>query len=1022
MRKNLWLLLLLLTLFTFDSAFAQMYADWQWQHPTPQGNAHRYVKMWDANNWYTLGINGTFMKTTNAGATWAFHHKAGYLYTDGSYTSAYDAHFFSQTNGIAVGFRGIVRTTNSGTSWDTVFTTTSTIYQVYFRNNNMGYAAGTSGLLVKTTNGGLNWTPLVSGVTTSLYDVWTPNDTLILVATTSGNVRRSTDAGATWTAVNVGVSFSIYKLEFMNTTTGFVAGSTGKCVYTTNAGLTWTNVSTGLNSTASFYDIDFRAGTAPMKLEQGFEDAAFPPTGWQQVSVLGANTWVRNTVNFHTGAACAFINYETSGGDDYLITPKIAITSGDSIIFWLKRQYSTAYPPDSLHIRVSTTDSAIASFVNVVARIDIANMPYPDWVRYSFSLNAFAGQNVFIAFRDFNTDGNGFYLDDVQVGNPTPVNEVYLTGYSFNMYKSVDMGTNWTVVNHLAPVAQQPWTSTYYATDVLSDGTILTGGAFGLLNKKVGSADATVYTVFKKAGVIYDIWAQSRTGKVITVGAPSSAGSAYDQFYYSTNGGTTWNISTTTLNKGMTTNSQVVEIPEPTEAEVIKGEELMTPTSLATFRSIDMIDANNGWAVGTLSAVYKTTNGGVTWDSVATPIPAAKSLYKVDFINLTTGWIFCYSAEATGTVWKTTDGGVTWTPTILPGTGLATQVYSAHMLSTTKGWLVNYTPYPMFTTDGGTTWTAQSLVDSYTGTLYDIQMFDENTGIIAGGSGRIYRTTNGGALWDTIPGLPYKAGSWYSLHFINNNIGFISGSAGTTMKTTNGGLNWTLINTNGGVVNYGIYITPPGGGDTSAVFVAGASGQILKYNSLIVPVELTSFNASVSGNTVTLNWITSTEKNNFGFDVERSKVGDSWTKVGFVNGFGTTTELKEYSFTDGKLAAGTYNYRIKQLDFDGTYKYYNLSESIEIGSPNVYELAQNYPNPFNPSTVINFSIPKAGLVTMKVFNVLGKEVATIINEKKDAGNYSVELNASKFGMSSGVYFYTLESGSFKSTKKMIMIK
>ena len=190
----------------------------------------------------------------------------------------------------------------------------------------------------------------------------------------------------------------------------------------------------------------------------------------------------------------------------------------------------------------------------------------------------------------------------------------------------------------------------------------------------------------------------------------------------------------------------------------------------------------------------------------------------------------------------------------------------------------------------------------------------------------------------------------------------------------------------------------------------------------IIPVELTSFNASVTGSTVTLNWITATEQNNLGFDVERKNDSESWMKIGFVDGNGTSTKINKYIYVDSKISTGTYNYRIKQIDFNGTFKYYNLNESIEIGIPNVYNLSQNYPNPFNPSTLINFSIPKAGVVTMKVFNVLGKEVATLVNENKDAGNYIVELNASNFGMRSGVYFYTLESGGFKSTKKMLIIK
>lgn len=1020
MRKNL---LILISLFALASVitYSQDGANWKWQHQTPQGNANRFVKIWDANNWYTMGINGTFMKTTDGGATWAFHHKAGALYTDGSYTSNYDAHFFDLSTGVAVGFRAIVRTTNGGATWDTVYTavsgtTSRTLYQVYFLNANVGYAVGTSGLCVKTTDAGLTWNAITTGVTTSLYDIWTPNDTLIIIATTSGNTRRSVDGGATWTAVNVGNTSSLYKLEFLNSTTGMVAGSSGKAALTTDAGLTWTNASTGLATTATFYDIDFLSGLAPFKLNEGFEDATFPPTNWQKVSVLGAKEWVRTTTKKLSGDASAFMDYETTGGEDWLITPKVLVASDDSLVFWVSKRFSSSYPPDSLLVKVSSTDSAVANFTTTVYSVEVNSLSSTTWTRVSVSLSSFAGQNVFIAFEHKDTDGNGVYLDDVRIGSFAQMTATYLTGYSMNMYLSTDLGTTWNVYNHLTPT--QPWTSTYYATDVMADGTVLTGGAFGLLNKKVGSADATVYTTFQRAGTIYDIWAQSATGKVITVGAPSVTG-VYDQFFYSTNGGGTWSISTTTMNQGITASPKHVEIPEPSNEELIKGE-IESPTSTATFRSIDMLDANNGWACGTNSAVYKTTNGGVTWDSVATPIPASKSLYKIDFVNANVGWVFSFTTEATGTVWKTTDGGATWTPTILPGSGLATQVYSAHMMTETKGYLVNYVPRPMITTDGGTTWTEQAISDGYTGTMYDIQMVNDSVGFIAAGSGRMYKTTNGGTLWDTIPNLPFKTGTRYALHFINPSVGVVAGSAGTTMKTSDGGVTWELVNTNGGATNYGIYIAQPTSGDTSAVFLGATSSQIFKYSSFIVPVELSSFTSNVNGNSVTLNWSTATEKNNFGFDVERRVIGEEWNKIGFVNGNGTSLKINEYSFTDSKLSVGNYNYRIKQLDFDGTYKYYELSGEIEIGSPEYYSLSQNYPNPFNPTTAINYAIPVDGMVTLTIFNSLGEKIRVLVNEVQQAGHYSINFDATQ--LTSGLYFYKIEAGNFSSVKKMMLLK
>lgn len=193
-----------------------------------------------------------------------------------------------------------------------------------------------------------------------------------------------------------------------------------------------------------------------------------------------------------------------------------------------------------------------------------------------------------------------------------------------------------------------------------------------------------------------------------------------------------------------------------------------------------------------------------------------------------------------------------------------------------------------------------------------------------------------------------------------------------------------------------------------------------------LPVELTSLTAKCANGKVSLEWQTATEVNNYGFDVERSVIlrqaqDDNWQKVGFVKGNGNLNSPMHYFFVDQNPVSGKLKYRLKQIDSDGSFSYSNEIE-VNIEIPTEYVLHQNYPNPFNPNTVINYNIPKAGLVTLKVYNVLGKEIATLVNEQKDAGRYSVELNAAKTGMNSGIYFYKLEAGSFKSTKKMIILK
>jgi hypothetical protein len=187
-----------------------------------------------------------------------------------------------------------------------------------------------------------------------------------------------------------------------------------------------------------------------------------------------------------------------------------------------------------------------------------------------------------------------------------------------------------------------------------------------------------------------------------------------------------------------------------------------------------------------------------------------------------------------------------------------------------------------------------------------------------------------------------------------------------------------------------------------------------------VPVEFASFSASKINKKINLVWETVTEVNNYGFDIERRQVGSSnWAKIAFVQGNGTSNIEHTYSYTDKSVSSGSYIYRLKQIDNDGTYKYSQETE-VTVETPGSYALNQNYPNPFNPSTVIRYSLPVTGAVSLKVYDVLGKTVATLVHETKEAGRYSVVWDASK--LSSGTYFYKLISGTYTCTKKLLMIK
>jgi hypothetical protein len=189
-----------------------------------------------------------------------------------------------------------------------------------------------------------------------------------------------------------------------------------------------------------------------------------------------------------------------------------------------------------------------------------------------------------------------------------------------------------------------------------------------------------------------------------------------------------------------------------------------------------------------------------------------------------------------------------------------------------------------------------------------------------------------------------------------------------------------------------------------------------------LPVELTEFGCRKVESGIQLHWKTATELNNSGFEVERKSenrgVSAEWQVLGFVRGRGTTTEAQSYSFLD-KTASGKVQYRLKQIDFDGRFEYSNIIE-VDAGLPKSFTLEQNYPNPFNPTTLISYQLPVASDVKLDIYDVLGRNVMSLVNGRQEAGSYTFTLNASN--LATGIYFYRLQAGNFVSTKKMMLVK
>jgi hypothetical protein len=358
-------------------------------------------------------------------------------------------------------------------------------------------------------------------------------------------------------------------------------------------------------------------------------------------------------------------------------------------------------------------------------------------------------------------------------------------------------------------------------------------------------------------------------------------------------------------------------------------------------------------------------------------------------------------------VFLSTNSGTSWS---LKKTGLTNTVVQSltvngfNIYAGTQGGV-------FLSTNNGTGWTAKN--NNLTNT-YVLSLGMTGTKIFAGTSGGIFLSTNNGINWTDVTNNLANT-TVYAIAFSDTNI--IVGTGGGVFLSTNQGINWT--NTTNGLNNSWVWSLGVSGSDVFAGTVkAGVWTRPL--SELGLPVELTSFSAYAKGDIISLYWETATEINNMGFNVERSANKSDWTKIAYVQGNQNSTTIRAYSYLDKSVSkSGKYYYRLKQIDNNGSYKYSNIIE-VDFIAPSVFNLSQNFPNPYNPSTMIKYQIPKSAFVNLKVYDILGKEVATLVNEDKVVGSYEINFDASK--LASGVYIYQLKANDFAASKKMILIK
>lgn len=444
------------------------------------------------------------------------------------------------------------------------------------------------------------------------------------------------------------------------------------------------------------------------------------------------------------------------------------------------------------------------------------------------------------------------------------------------------------------------------------------------------------------------------------------------------------------------------------------------------------------WVTGKKDTLLHTTNGGINWEKISLKffldLDSVASLTGIHFYNSSIGWVYALGWEQgsdtlKSRLLKTMNGGFNWQIKIDPITSTRALI---QFLDPLFGFIAGTDPVPLCkTTNGGESWDTLAYL-GFWGGLMDMQFINQNTGwATADGpvlTTTVWKTTDGGLNWEANLSFQCSDLSTY-ICFTDTLKGWVVQwtclSAATEIyHTTNAGLSWDLQFTYPPFSPQKIFFTD----SLHGWVISDYTGTILHTSTGgVIPVELISFTAEVIKDEVRLEWQTATESNNQGFEIQKSEVKDqksNWAKIGFVAGHGTTTEPKSYSFIDNNIITGYYKYRLKQIDYDGTFSYSKEKEVKVNFTLTELNLEQNYPNPFNSSTIIKYYLPEATNVSITVYDILGTEVNVLVDERKESGNYEVSFDAAN--LPSGVYVYKLEtkniSGPQSIKKKMVIIK
>ncbi len=884
-------------------------------------------------------------------------------FPEGNYLRS--VYFIDDITGWIAGSDGLIsKTTDSGETWsEQVSGTPNTLKSIYFINSSDGWIVGEGGEILVTSDGGSTWSDQVSTTTYALNSVCFIDQNTGWAAGANGTILHTENGGISWSTQNSGTSLEIFDIKFINSSVGYAVGGDGYLteliLKTTDGGSSWISLTSGTEGV--LYSADF--------VDEN--------TGW----AVGLDRKIINTID--GGITWSLQNF----GKRSQAPAKMTIVDGQGGL-------------RSVHFKDANHGWAVGGSNEYYRTIYTTTDGGVTWT------NKYFGNEEFDLF-------------SISV---TPSGKSWAVGGGGSIFYS-ENGNDW--------VQQFSGTSSYNADDIykLQFVNSITGYAAGFRNDWVVGSGLILKTT--NGG---NTW--------LTVYLDYESGDPYRAMFF------------TDQNNGWASNySEYVR-------HTTDGGNSWVTQSLGTGFSVNSLyftDAFTGFVAG--EGIYKTTDAGNTWIS-----KYSGNINSVFFIDALTGW------GIGNNIVKTTDGGETWLEQ--DGTGGNGICFYNSLI----GWAAGNGGAIRNTTDGGSTWNSQ--LSGSVENLTSIHFTTEMNGWISGGNGTILVTANGGTDWNSQSTGTTK--EIHTLSFSGSADGWAGGAEGTLLKydetlispltltSPNGGeifLSGTKAeiiwesNISGNInlylykgterikviaknrVNQGSYTWKvkkfPAGNDyriliestdDASVFdFSDASfsiigGKTRKYILVTSPLGGEEWH---TGEMRQIKWL-----KNFDTEVSISLFKGNELVSEIVS---STDDPDSFSWTipSGLETADNYQIRISSYAQPSLYAFSDSTFSVASGEmvneissqssiPLENSLAQNYPNPFNPSTIINYSITKSGYVSLKVYDITGREVAAIVNENKSAGKYSVSFNGSRFA--SGVYFYILKSGNFVQTKKFMLVK